>query len=331
MFAICVPLILIILSLLLVFLIIRGKNSIAGLVFITIIIFNLLYKSFPINFLVSTDKEIDFSLFCLNIHARGTYLRSNYTNPEELTELLLSKNTDALILLEYDTILCRNLKLQLEKEYPYFDFTYELPHIGPNAIFSKYPLSKRKVVRFDGRRNEELKTLLMSTKGRGVGLTRLILEEIITVKGKEVCLISCHLESNHIDITNDEHENKSVISRLFLHFSNIIRSSKVRQLEALEIVKDINFKSLSNLPIIVCGDMNALSGSTTMSILENCGLHDAWWDGGCGYGSTYRRYLSFRIDHVLYNKKFELVDIEVINSGYLSDHKGVYAAFKFSS
>ena len=85
-------------------------------------------------------------------------------------------------------------------------------------------------------------------------------------------------------------------------------------------------------PVIVMGDMNDISGTYTINRLKDAGLRDAWWEGGCGYGSTFHGYgLRLRIDHVLYqDRKLKLDEVKVIDSDF-SDHNAVMAWFSFRS
>ena len=58
-------------------------------------------------------------------------------------------------------------------------------------------------------------------------------------------------------------------------------------------------RDLSDVPCIVMGDMNDVSGSPCMKVFANAGLRDTWWDGGFGYGATIHEPVLYRIDHVM--------------------------------
>lgn len=83
-------------------------------------------------------------------------------------------------------------------------------------------------------------------------------------------------------------------------------------------------------PVIVMGDMNAVSGSYPIKKMKKAGLRDAWWIGGCGYGSTFHgNGLRLRLDHIMYeNSKLQLEEIRVIDSDF-SDHNALLAKFSF--
>ena len=83
----------------------------------------------------------------------------------------------------------------------------------------------------------------------------------------------------------------------------------------------------SKHPVIVMGDMNDFNCSAPLDTLTSCGLRDAWWEGGNGYGCTFHDgWLRLRIDHILHSKGLNLESIKVINSD-LSDHNPVVAGF----
>lgn len=83
----------------------------------------------------------------------------------------------------------------------------------------------------------------------------------------------------------------------------------------------------TDIPIIVCGDMNDLSGSP--SLRKICGgsthLRDAWWEKGFGFGFTFSgKGMRFRLDHVLYSCGVELAGVKLTEKGLgVSDHRGV--------
>ncbi len=88
-------------------------------------------------------------------------------------------------------------------------------------------------------------------------------------------------------------------------------------------------------PVIVAGDLNSTDNSLVCANLRDAGLHDAFAEGGRGYGYSYGQFLvphykplprlSFvRIDHVLMNSYIRTVR-SWTGTGYASDHRPVYA------
>jgi endonuclease/exonuclease/phosphatase (EEP) superfamily protein YafD len=77
------------------------------------------------------------------------------------------------------------------------------------------------------------------------------------------------------------------------------------------------------------GDMNDVPGTTTVRKIKFAGLKDAWWQGGCGYGSTYHDgWIKLRIDYVFYDdQQLKLKYVDVIGEKEWSDHRAIIAGF----
>lgn len=119
-----------------------------------------------------------------------------------------------------------------------------------------------------------------------------------------ITIVGCHLSSSRKDFwggkSNRERESDSI-------FMNIKEEQR---------------------PLIVMGDMNDVSGSYPINRIKEAGLKDAWWEGGCGYGTTFHSgLLRLRIDHILYDEELELAGVKVIDND-LSDHNALIAKFK---
>jgi endonuclease/exonuclease/phosphatase family metal-dependent hydrolase len=94
----------------------------------------------------------------------------------------------------------------------------------------------------------------------------------------------------------------------------IAAQRRARQAEALKKeIEDSPYK------VIVCGDFNDTPTSYTYRTVSS-GLKDAFISGGVGMSGTYAGKLpSFRIDYILYDKKFSSANYEVVKEE-LSDH-----------
>lgn len=88
-------------------------------------------------------------------------------------------------------------------------------------------------------------------------------------------------------------------------------------------------------PVIVAGDLNSPDSSLVCAELRDVGLHDAFAEGGRGYGYTYGHFLLknrlprlriswMRIDHILMSSQFETVRAWT-GTGEASDHRPVIA------
>ena len=137
--------------------------------------------------------------------------------------------------------------------------------------------------------------------------------------------------SNHPSRNNKVHlivgNDTLSIFGLHLYSSNhhIMRGYEKRREESDSIYKDLKEEQY---PMIIMGDFNDVSGSYAVERIKAAGLEDAWWNGGCGYGSTFHdRWLRLRLDHILYqDSKLKLTNVKVIDSD-LSDHNALVAEF----
>jgi len=88
-------------------------------------------------------------------------------------------------------------------------------------------------------------------------------------------------------------------------------------------------------PVIVAGDLNAPDASLVCATLRSAGMHDAFAEGGRGYGFTYGhlllknripwlRFSWMRIDHIMMNSRF-LTKRCWTGTGKASDHRPVIA------
>jgi vancomycin resistance protein VanJ len=88
-------------------------------------------------------------------------------------------------------------------------------------------------------------------------------------------------------------------------------------------------------PVIVAGDLNSPDASQACATLRNLGLHDAFAEGGKGYGYTYGHFLLqnrlpwlhsswMRIDHIMLNPQLHSLHCWT-GTGKASDHRPVIA------
>jgi endonuclease/exonuclease/phosphatase (EEP) superfamily protein YafD len=88
-------------------------------------------------------------------------------------------------------------------------------------------------------------------------------------------------------------------------------------------------------PVIVAGDLNSPDASVVCSTLRSIDLHDAFAEGGKGYGYTYGHYLLehrapflnfswMRIDHIMMSSQFLTRDCRS-GTDQASDHRPVIA------
>lgn len=149
--------------------------------------------------------------------------------------------------------------------------------------------------------------------------------------GDSVTVFSCHLQSNgYSTIRRSMKENDSWFSGIGRYHDAIRSAGKIRLWEAQNL-RHVLDSIGNNHPIIVAGDMNDFNRSATLSTIQGNLLNDAWWKGGCGLGFSYSGFgLHLRLDHVLFNEKLHLRNVEVGRSE-LSDHRPIIADFTIAN
>lgn len=145
--------------------------------------------------------------------------------------------------------------------------------------------------------------------------------------GECITVFCCHLQSNgYSTIRRSMKENEPWIDGMGRYKEAITSAKNIRNWEArnLRLVLD----SIScNHPIIVAGDMNDFNKSESLTIIQGDNLCDAWWKGGKGLGFTYSGFgLLLRLDHILFNERLQLQQIQV-GTSELSDHRPLVADF----
>jgi endonuclease/exonuclease/phosphatase (EEP) superfamily protein YafD len=115
----------------------------------------------------------------------------------------------------------------------------------------------------------------------------------------------------------------------------------IRQLESNVLDRVTQSYALSEMvaqeegPVLVAGDFNSADSAITMSILRKGGLHDAFAEGGRGYGYTYGhdllqrtppglRFSWMRIDHIMMSRHLRTVR-SWTGTDKASDHRPVIA------
>lgn len=296
--------ILLLLILLVLILVLKKKLVCACILTLLFVITNLYTQSIPLS---SLQKHLDFQsnqtirLISYNVNAKcGNY--KNLQNWREIVHFIDSISPDVILPQEYSFYGGDSLRMALNARYPYNSkFFFGYGYYMTDMVFSRYPIIK-------------LDYLL------GFGKTIYVID--VNVDGKVVKVVNCHLHSNNF--TSEVERGKH----------NFLRKLKEGYNERAKEVDDIVdlLKSYTNDPLIVCGDMNDVSGSYTIRTLQdNLSLKDAWWQGGTGFGFTYHGYgvMRFRLDHILYNKYLELQNVSVPHVGF-SDHWPVVADFLFN-
>jgi endonuclease/exonuclease/phosphatase family metal-dependent hydrolase len=191
----------------------------------------------------------------------------------------------------------------------YFQSTYEdkLHNAWGLAIFSKYPITQRKVLKnvFDTKTNNiTIKANIKTPKGN-------------------YKVYNSHLKSIHFgyedydyihDLKNKHEYDKFKTASILL---KMLRAYPKRSLQAKSIVDDMTSDGVEKL--IYCCDMNDIPSSHSYGLFRK-NMQDAFTEKGCGFSPTYDLAFPFlRIDYIFASKAIEINGYKVLEKS-LSDH-----------
>lgn len=300
MYILLVPLLLLVLTIIGIVLLVIRKYKMSAVMIVTALVVNVYTETFPLHFLQSVSSE-QFSSkseshLCVLTYNLG-HLDCNVNNYASLDSFFRMKNADLLILPECRPQIRPEVHSILRHLYPYnitdaFDID---PRYIETFVYSRYPIEKV----------SHLSDYVYSMN-------------IVLPNQQRLCLVACHLQSNqwHSSLNGGDGLLKN------------IHNGYQKRLKQTEIIID----SITNIeiPIIVCGDMNDISGSSVLRTLQNgINLNDAWWEGGCGYGPTFTgKHLYLRLDHILYSHHLSLKHVWIPSVNY-SDHRPLIAEFRW--
>jgi vancomycin resistance protein VanJ len=192
---------------------------------------------------------------------------------------------------------------------------WQVRAFGQYVIASKYPLSEAQV--------HELPSF-------GGGKERFLRCQM-TVGPALVSLYNVHLKTPRRSL-NGFRAARTVPWYLPEAIDLFDHNVRTRELQALCVAGALSHESG---PVLVAGDLNAPDGSLACATLRNAGLHDAFSEGGLGYGYSYGQLLFkhrlpwlqlswMRIDHIMLGRMF-VAERCWTGTGEASDHRPVVA------
>jgi endonuclease/exonuclease/phosphatase family metal-dependent hydrolase len=279
--------------------------------------------------LTEKGEEIDVDslrVFSFNTNIMGQTHLSRIKEHIPVIDVIRKSKADIVCLQEYGFTLKQGghteqeLRNELKDLYPFYDYT---PNDGRKAlgiaIYSKYPI--RKATPVDKRKKGYFSAMYYQ----------------LDIKGHKVGLVNMHLRSNMIDpkdrILYDEMIEKFEADSLTRIRTGMVRSLaqayRLRSAESSMLRQLLIDQHPSDMPLLVCGDMNDTPISYCYESLRQVGLKDTWQETGLGTGITYRaHHLWFRIDYMLHNKHLRALHMKVRRDVKLSDHYPIEATFQ---
>jgi endonuclease/exonuclease/phosphatase family metal-dependent hydrolase len=222
----------------------------------------------------------------------------------KLNSFIENQNCDIVCVQEF--VSPEAFKYQLENVIQLSKYPYNMPCEGSTtAIFSKYPIIKKGIIKFDN-----------ANGVNGCSFAD------IQVGEKAIRIYSVHLHSNSVsDLADDlakkaDYEESETWSKMFRMLRYVRRNAKLRANEA----EKIKAHALSSpYPVMICGDFNDIPVSYSYHVLSE-GLQDAFQKKGFGFGVTYNGNIpALKIDHILSDNHFDVLSCDILKVPY-SDH-----------
>lgn len=158
--------------------------------------------------------------------------------------------------------------------------------------------------------------------------------EFEVVSGRWITLYSGYMRSSAYSTARRSMEKDvSWIEGIPLYYRNYRNGKRIRDYEARCVRSYIEQTMSEGNPVIVAGDLNDWCGSDCLDMLmygddDGCELTDAWNEKGRGWGFTYSGWhMRLTLDHILYSKDFELLDVKVVDTD-ISDHRPLMGLFR---
>ena len=278
---------------------------------------------FPIN-KATADNELPDSLITLLTYNTCGWGRMPTTPDKELTneekcevlvDFLKEQNADIVALQEAPKV---DYVQPIYDLYQYSD-TAVVADGGVNlTLLSRYPVTNKQDLKIESKGNTAVAFWL-------------------NVKGREVIVISTHLETMHFSINErtqfsemvhgNRKEKDSIRSTSHTILGKIYSATKTRAKQAQRIAQFI--EEHKDKPILIMGDFNDIPHSYVHDKI--CGdFTDCHAATGFGPGYTYTHYaIRERIDYIICTREFTPYNFKVLNNINLSDHLPVTCKVAF--
>ena len=271
-------------------------------VLLVVFYFNWRYEVIAINPFFGGEK-CDLKVMTWNVHcSRG----ADSIRQKQIAELILKEDADFVQLNEYNQDSCKVIDSILKTNYPFTEEFQSHQICGDIFFFNRVMTNSGHV--YIPIQGEAIQTI----------------KATIAIENDSVQIFGIHMASNHYDDSSIEKELVSDTTS----YDKYIDAQENRCFQA-HWTKNAVLESVH--PVIVMGDMNDFGCSAPLDTLSTCGLKNAWWEGGNGYGATFHDgWMRLRIDHILHSDKLKLQNIKVIDTN-LSDHNPIVAGFSINN
>lgn len=301
---IILPVLLVVNLLLGIYYLIR-KNPITIIFFIAIIAnYNLIGSIYQNPFKAKVEQNAKNRIKVMTFNAEGFLFSEDHKMADSFKAFIEKEKIDVICIQEYSDNETSNV-LGCFDSYPYSYIGGKDTNHMNTAIYSKHPISDSCVILFNNSRNSTLSANIFIHN-------RLI-----------------RLFCNHLQTTNLNHSLKKISlphigynCRLLKKILDELKINNKMRADQADIIDSL--KELSDLPTIVCSDMNDVPLSYTYQQVKGK-YKDSFIEQGRGFGYSYHGFLSlFRIDYIFYSSQFTNIDYLSPSTDW-SDHNPVIA------
>lgn len=252
------------------------------------------------------EDKYELKVMTWNVHCSNG---ADVERQKKIADLIIRVNADFVLLNEFNQDSCLVIDSLLKVKYPFTE-EHRSHTLSGDIFYSKRVMSNSSHVHlFDG---------IIDTQ---------IIKATIAIGRDSVQIFGVHLASNHYNDSTYE-DSCDIVKNLKSAYARY-KKSQTSRFHQVNLTKKEVLKSTH--PVLVMGDMNDFSFSAPLDTFSTCGLKNAWWEGGNGYGCTFHDgWMRLRIDHILYSPKLKLCGIKVIETD-LSDHNPMVAEFSVNN
>ena len=302
------------------------------LLFLCIFVLNWSTETCPVHLSGNQLKETGgIRVLTYNVN-RAHEISVNSGTTQGLIRFILRQEADVILLQEYNADLYPEVRERLMQDYPYGSGMEAGSRF--KSVFSKFPVEEVEQlwVRADDSRYELLQHAWYCKSGDGEREILPVCSMVLRVGNSRLRIVNCHLMSNNysVVIRNVRRKRRNLMRAIMPVMKRMDYGYAARKLQARIVCQHL--ASCKERAVIMCGDINDISGSSTLRPFKQMGLKDAWWSRGLGFGFTFHGMrMRLRLDHFLYtDNALQLKNVYVPNS-QMSDHDPIVADFSVKS
>jgi endonuclease/exonuclease/phosphatase family metal-dependent hydrolase len=314
--AMMIPLVLLINSALLVYLIFKRSGLLLYPLFICIVGLLFLNRTISVHQPGTANQGISVLSYNVRVFNVYNHLNTDFIQSKNAIDWVRNRNDDIMCFQEFYVQPGHEIFSTIEaitKQNPYSHFESSFKNsIGGQfgmAIFSKYPMIQKGSLQLsDGRHS----------------VNNLLFADIVV--GQDTLRIyNIHLESMGIDENRLANSNSENISRNLRQLLSQLKNGFVQR--AAQVDNLCKHLERSPYPIILAGDLTDMPYSYSYQKLKKY-LHSSFENGGSGFGFTFNGLLFFlRIDNQFYSEGVNLGTFATLREVKHTDHFPISAIY----